>query len=142
MTWDFGGLDLSGDQIDAMRAAARDADIAAARAFGFGGESWWVDRATPTGTTGPRTPVRLPDTIAALAYRQQPSVLAGTTAGQPVGNEIWRAIILELSANVQVGDTLVSENPSGQYRIQIDAIEPWYEHRRAEVSIVRHRSAA
>lgn len=148
MALTFTGLNLSSSQIEQMRDAARDADIAAARAFGFGPAYWYVDRPTGAGTTGPRTLTRVLDDddqplqVNALAYRQQPSVLAGNTSGQPVGNEIWRAIVLDLAADIHTGDTLVSvpsgDWPEGNWQLLIDHIEPWYNHRRAEVSEVRH----
>lgn len=132
---DFGGIDLSGDQITDMRTAARDAAINAARAFGFGGSQWVVERPSGGGP-GARSPVVLPGLVHALAYRQRPSQLAAALAGQPVGDEIWRVIILDIEADVQVDDTLVP--PSGGQAIHIDSLEQWYDYRRGEVSEARY----
>jgi hypothetical protein len=132
---DFGGIDLTAGQIADMRTAARDAAINAARAFGFGPEYWLVERPSGGGP-GAREPVVLPDMVHALAYRQRPSQLAAALAGQPVGDEIWRVIILDIEADVQVDDALVP--PSGGQAIHIDSLEQWYDYRRGEVSEARY----
>ena len=138
-------LILPTDMIDAMRDAARDATIASARAFGFGGSTWVVERPSGSGTAA-RLPVRLPGTVQALAFRQRPSVLVGPGGKSPTGgaigvaDEVWRVIVLDDGdlQDVQVDDTLISTDPSGEYRVRIDSIERWYDYRRCEVSEVRH----
>jgi hypothetical protein len=129
-------FDMPADTIAGMRDAARDASIALARTFGFGGSQWYVDRPSGGGIAA-RLPVRQEGTVQALAFRQRPSALALSQAGQPTGDEIWRVIILDLASDVQMGDTLTSVADTG-YQIQVDSLERWYDYRRGEVSEVRH----
>lgn len=120
-----------------IRAAAQDATIAAARAFGFGGSSWWVDRPSGSGTDT-RVPVRQPTPVQALCFRQKPSSLAATATGDPAGDELWRVIVLDQETDIQPGDVLTSEVPSGGYAVRVDSLERWYDYARGEVSEVRY----
>jgi hypothetical protein len=130
----FAGIDLLPEQIADMQLAARDATIAAARAFGIGGSVWAVDRPSGGGVDV-RSMQRQSDPIAALAFRQKPSALAQAIAGVPIGDEVWRVIVL--SGDVQPGDVLLSAG-SPPLAMRVDSVEAWYDYRRSNVSEVRH----
>lgn len=121
-------LDMPADLIASLRDAARDADISAARTFGFGGSTWNAD--TPSGTgTGPRTLTPVGQ-VYGLAFRQRPGPLSPTGAGTPVLADQWRFIAL--SGTVTPGMVLTSTVDS-RYQFGVASIEPWYEYRRAEL---------
>lgn len=123
-------LDLPAELTTTMREAARAADIAAARAFGFGGEVW--DVSVPTGT-GPAARTMVPSgSVGGLAYRQAPAVLKGSTAGVLVGGEQWRFILFSgsLQPNAQI-----TSRTTPAYRFTVVSLEPWYDHAQAELSI-------
>lgn len=123
-------LDLPSGMVDTLRDAARAADLAAARVFGFGGEVW--DVAVPVGT-GPAARTMVPSgSVGLLAYRQEPAPLRATAAGVPVGGEVWRFILF--SGGVPVGTQITSRtNPA--YRFTLTSLEPWYDHSRGELAI-------
>lgn len=121
-------LDLPADLIASMRDAARDADISAARTFGFGGSTW--DAEVPSGTgTGPRvlTPA---GRIHGLVFRQQPGQTAPTGGGTPILADVWRLILLD--GELRPGMVITSTTDS-RYAFGIGTIEPWYEYFRCEL---------
>jgi hypothetical protein len=125
-------LDLPSDLIADMRAQARDADISAARTFGFGGAYW--DAAVPSGTgTGTRvlTPV---GTVQALAFRQKPGQTAPSGGGTPLLDDVWRLIVLD--GAVRPGMVLTSQDDP-RYVFDVGTIEPWYDYSRC--ALERHR---
>lgn len=123
-------IDLLGPTFeDGMRDAARDADIQIAHAFGFGGQTWSVERPSGGGT-GPRSLVPLPETVQALCYRRRPSVVAPVGGGTPVLNEQWQIIVI--SGDVLPDDVLTSTTEP-QYRVHVQSLEGWYEYRRGEI---------
>lgn len=125
-------LDLPADIIAGMRDSARDADISAARTFGFGGSTW--DAEVPSGQgTGPRT-LTPAGTVHALAFRQKPGQVAPVTGGTPVLDDIWRMIIL--GGDVAPGMVLTSQSDS-RYKVGIASVEIWYDYFRAELERVR-----
>jgi hypothetical protein len=125
-------LDLPADIIASMRDQARDADISAARTFGFGGSNW--DAEVPSGQgSGPRT-LTPAGQIHALAFRQKPGQIAGAAGGTPVLDDIWRMIIL--SGDVTPGMVLTSQADS-RYKVGVASVEIWYDYFRAELERVR-----
>lgn len=121
-------LDLPADVIASMRDQARDADISAARTFGFGGSTW--DAEIPSGQgTGPRT-LTSAGVVHALAFRQKPGQVAHSAGGTPVLDDIWRMIILD--GDVVPGMELTSQ-ADPRYKVGIASVEPWYEYFRAEL---------
>lgn len=107
------------DLAEQLRDAARDAAIAAAKAFGFGGDEWTVNGG---------------DTITAYAFQQRPGDLRETEPGVAVGDSVWRAIIV--SGDVRNGDRIQSVEDAS-LRFTISSIEPWYEYRRGELERTR-----
>lgn len=130
----FAGIDLLPEQIADMQLAARDATIAAARAFGIGGSVWLLDRPSGGGVDA-RSMQRMVAPISALAFRQKPSALAQALAGVPIGDEIWRVIVL--FGDVQPGDVLLSAG-SPPLAMRVDSLEVWYDYHRCNVSEIRH----
>lgn len=121
-------LDLPPDLIASLRDTARDADISAARTFGFGGSTW--DAGVPSGQgTGPRslTPAGV---VHALAFRQKPGATAPSAGGTPILNDVWRMIVLD--GDVRPGMVLTSQADS-RYIVTVESIEPWYDYFRAEL---------
>lgn len=100
--------------IGAMRDAARDAAIAAAKAFGFGGASW----------TAPAS-----GTLTAYAYRQRPGVVALAAPGAAVLDDIWRMIVV--SGTVYAGDVLTSVADGRS--VTVKSVELWYDYQRCEL---------
>lgn len=127
-------LDLPADVIASIRDRARDADISAARTFGFGGSNWDVERPIGVGM-GVRT---LTDagSIHALAWRQRPGSLTAAAGSTPVLDDTWRLIVLDdtgaMSGTLLPGDVITSAADS-DYVFGIASLEPWYEYRRAEL---------
>lgn len=115
--------------IDWMRHAARDATIESARAFGFGGSTWSVARASGTGPAA-REPTVLPGTVVLLAFRQAPAGVAGVAGGVPALADTWRAVLI--SGNVMPGD-IVTSTADPRYQFGVATIEPWYEYARLEL---------
>jgi hypothetical protein len=121
-------LDLPTDVIAGMRNLARDADISAARTFGFGGPDW--DASVPSGQgTGART-LTPAGTIHGLAFRQKPGVQEGVAGGTPVLDDVWRMIVLD--GELRPGMVLTSQADS-RYQFSIGTIEPWYEYFKCEL---------
>jgi hypothetical protein len=125
-------LDLPADVITSLRDAARDADISAARTFGFGGSNWGLSRPSGVGV-GAKSLVSQ-DAIHGLAFRQRPGTLALAGGGTPVLADIWRFIVLD--GDVQPGDVITSVADS-DYEFGIASIEPWYQYERCELERVR-----
>ena len=125
-------FDLPAATASGMRLAARDAGLAAARAFGFGGERWAVQRPSGVGV-GARTLVDRPE-VRALAFRQAPGPLAPATAGTPVLADVWRLLLV--SGELRPGDVIASVAPSG-YAFAVADAEPWYDYVRFELTRVR-----
>ncbi len=121
-------LDLPLDVIAQLRDAARDADISAARAFGFGGSNWGVERPSGVGT-GARSLVDQ-GTIHALAFRQRPGGLGVVAGGTPALADTWRMIVL--AGDVLPGDVVTSE-ADDDYVFGVASLESWYEYTRAEL---------
>lgn len=122
-------LQLADDMITTIRAAARDATIESARAYGFGGSTWSVERPSGSGTAA-RTLVPLADTVQALCFRRVPSPVALVGGGTPVLDERWQVIVL--SGDVQEGDVLTSTTEP-QYAVHVQSLEGWYAYRRGEI---------
>jgi hypothetical protein len=126
-------LTFDDSQIDsAMRAdlrdAARQADIDAAWAFGFGGTTWHVQRPSGSGT-GARTLTTAAD-VTLLAYEQQYAPTVPNSAGVPVAAQLWRYILL--SGQLQPGDVVTSADDS-RYTFGVATIEPWYAYLRGDL---------
>ena len=121
-------FDLPPTMRDAMRNAARDATISAARTFGFGGDTWTVQRPTGAGV-GPKTMVSQSN-VTALAFRQRPGGLAQALAGTPVLDDVWRLIVL--AGALQPGDVITSV-ADVSYRFAVASIEPWFDYARCEL---------
>lgn len=121
-------LDLPADMIASMRDAARDANISAARTFGFGGSTW--DAEAPSGTgTGPRvlTPA---GQVHGLAFRQKPGQTTPTGGGTPILADVWRFILL--GGDLRPGMVITSQTDD-RYVFGIGTIEPWFEYFRCEL---------
>ena len=125
-------FDLPPAMREAMRDAARDATISAARTFGFGGDTWSVQRPTGAGV-GPKTMIAQPS-VTALAFRQRPGGLAAALAGTPVLDDVWRLIVL--AGTLQPNDVLTSVSEP-MYKVTIASVEPWYEYQRCELERMR-----
>jgi hypothetical protein len=125
-------FDLPVELQEAMRDAARDATISAARTFGFGGEAWSVER--PTGAGVAAKTLTAQPTVTALAYRQRPGALAQAVAGTPVLADMWRLILL--AGALQPGDVITSVADAA-YRFNVADVESWYEYTRCELERVR-----
>lgn len=121
-------LDMDADLIASMRDDARDANISAARTFGFGGSTWGADAPSGTGT-GPRvlTPA---GQVHGLAFRQNPGATAPVAGGTPILADVWRMIVL--SGDLVPGMVITSVADS-RYEFGITSIEPWYDYFRAEL---------
>jgi hypothetical protein len=122
-------LTIPAETEQAMRDAARDASIAAAKAFGFGGATWTVARWTGDGVTAARTAVTGVSAITGYAYRQEPGPTAPAAPGEPVLADLWRIIIV--SGTVQEGDLLTSTTTGEQ--LTISSVESWYGYVRCNV---------
>jgi hypothetical protein len=119
-----------------MRDAAKDANIAAARAFGFGGEVWTVAR--PEGAGIAAKTLTAQGTTELLAFRQRPGQQGAAGGGTPVLADIWRYIQLSPASGeaLAVGDVIVSE-AGDAYVFAIANAEPWYEYVRGDLERVR-----
>ena len=125
-------LDIPVDLMQDMRDTAKDANISAARAFGFGGSTW--DYAIPSGQgTGPRTLTSV-GTVQALAFRQKSGGLASAAGGTPILADVWRLIVLQ--GNPRPGAVIRSQLDP-RYAFGIGTIEPWYEYKRCELERLR-----
>ena len=118
--------------MQALRDAAKDASISAARAFGLGGSTW--DAGVPSGIgTGPRV-LTSAGTVHALAFRQKPGLTAPSAGGTPVLSDVWRMIVLE--GDVTPGMVLTSQ-ADARYTFSIGSVEPWYVYFRCELERIR-----
>lgn len=127
--------ELTDDQIQAMRDAARDASIAAAQAFGFGGATWAITRYASDGVTAERTPASVGE-LTGYAYRQRPGTIGLVPAGAPVLDDIWRMIVVSVAMQNASGvlaaeDVLVSA--ADGRRVVVDSVEPWHDYQRCEL---------
>lgn len=104
---------------DGMRDAARQADIAAAQAFGFGGSVW-----TAVDGSGTRT-------ITAYVFRQEPGQLGITQPQAETLASIWRAIVV--AGSVVSGTRVTSVDDPG-YVFIIRSVEKWYDYWRCELT--------
>ena len=121
-------LDLPADEMQSLRDSARDADISAARTFGFGGSTW--DAGLPSGQgTGPRVLTSAGE-VHALAFRQKPGLTAPAAGGTPVLADVWRMIVLD--GEVTPGMVLTSV-ADARYTFGVASIEPWYDYFRCEL---------
>ena len=118
-------LTLSTELRAEVRDAARDATIAAARAFGFGGSTWQVERPSGAGI-GERIRVPVAGTVQALCFRTRPSAAADVAGGAPALDERWEVIVL--AGDVQARDVLVSTVDATEVRVQ--SLEAWYDYQR------------
>lgn len=125
-------FELTDAQTLAMRNAARDATISAAKAFGFGGADWSVERWTGDGVTAARVGSGIAN-ITGYAYRQRPGVVALAVVGAPVPDDIWRLIVID--GELEEGDIVTSTATSEQLTIM--SVESWYDYVRCDVE--RHR---
>jgi hypothetical protein len=136
-------LDLPATAEALTRDAARAATLAAARAFGFGGDVWDVSRPSGTGPAA-RTLVSLGH-VAGLVFRQRPGGLAPAAGGTAVLADIWRAILttgdildageVDTGLDARPGDVLTSQ-ADDSYTLGIASLEPWYadgEYKRCEL---------
>lgn len=121
-------LDLPPDMQATIRDYAKDANIAAARLYGFGGSIWDAERPSGTGTAA-KVLTEIDD-VHVLAFRQRPGYLAGVAGGTPALNDIWRAIVLD--GDLQPGDVITSQ-VDDDYCFGVASIEPWYDYQRAEL---------
>lgn len=131
---------LDASMIADLRAAARQADIDAAAAFGFGGASWYVDRPAGSGTAT-RTLARV-GTVAALVFRQAPGPVAPSAPGVPILADVWRVLqtglVLTVSGTavgsgaLKAGDVLTSAADT-RYVFGIASTEPWYDYTRGDL---------
>jgi len=126
-------LDLPAQAEAYARDGARAATLAAARAFGFGGDAWLISR--PSGT-GPGTRTLQPlGHVAGLVFRQRPGQLAPVAGGTPTLADIWRAILntgaildeseADTGLTARPGDVLTSQADDA-YAFGIASLEPWY----------------
>lgn len=117
----------------AVQDAARAADLAAARAFGLGGELW--NYAAPSGTgVGERVYVSA-GVVRGLAFRQQPGPVQVVVAGgTPVLDDQWR--FFPLSGAVAPGGVIVSQ-ADNRYQFTIASLETWYGYTRANLERLR-----
>lgn len=121
-------LDIPADLMASMRDTAKDANISAARTFGFGGSTW--DAEVPSGQgTGPRTLTPAGE-VHGLAFRQKPGQTAPAAGSTPVLADVWRMIVL--SGDVLPGMELTSQ-ADARYRFGVGTVEPWYEYVRCEL---------
>ena len=136
-------LDLPAESEALTRDAARAATLAAARAFGFGGDVWTISRPSGTGP-GARTLQPLGH-VAGLVFRQRPGPLAPAAGGTPVLADLWRAILetgdildadeADTGLDARPGDVIGSQEDS-DYAFGIASLEPWYsdgEYKRGEL---------
>lgn len=100
--------------ISSMQDAARDATIAAAKAFGFGGADW----TTPASGT-----------LTGYAYRQRPGAVGLAPPGAVVLDDIWRMIVI--SGTVYAGDVL--ESVADGRQVTVKSVELWYDYQRCEL---------
>lgn len=129
-------FDLPADTIQFMRDTARDANLAAARNFGHGGEVWTVARPEGEGVA-PKVLTAQGETRL-LAFRQRPGQQGAAAGGTPVLADVWRYIHLSPASGeaLAVGDVIVSEADSG-YMFSIANAEPWYEYVRGDLERIR-----
>ena len=129
-------FDLPAQTIEAMRDAAKAANIAAARAFGFGGEVWTVAR--PEGEGVAPKVLTAQGTTVLLAFRQRPGGQAAAAGGTPVLADVWRYIHLSPASGeaLLVGDVIVSETDDA-YMFAIANAEPWFDYVRGDLERVR-----
>jgi hypothetical protein len=113
---------------EALREYARAATLAAARTFGFGGDTWSLSR--PSGTGVAARSLVASSQITALAFRQRPGALGVVATATPALADIWRMIVI--SGAVLPGDVVTSTG-SPSYTFGVSTIEPWYEYTRAEL---------
>ena len=126
-------LDLPADMRAAVQDAARAADIAAARAFGLGGELW--NYATPSGAGVAERVYVSQGTVRGLAFRQQPGpVQVAVLGGTPVLDDVWR--FFPLSGAVSPGGVIVSQ-ADNRYQFTIASTEPWYGDTRCNLERLR-----
>ncbi len=126
-------LDLPPESEALTRDAARAATLAAARAFGFGGDVWDVARPSGTGPAA-RSLVDLGH-VAGLVFRQRPAGLAPVAGGTPALADVWRAILdsgailddaeADTGLIVRPGDVLTSQ-ADDSYAFGVASLEPWY----------------
>jgi hypothetical protein len=136
-------LDLPPESEALTRDAARAATLAAARAFGLGGDTWLISR--PSGT-GPAARTLTPlGHVAGLVFRQRPGPLAPAGGGTPVLADLWRAILDtgdildadedDTGLDARPGDVITSQADSA-YTFGLASLEPWYadgEYKRCEL---------
>lgn len=125
-------FDLSAAVIEAMQDAARDAALAAAQTFGFGGATWTVERKTGNGVSAPATSAPA-SSITGYAYRQRPGARAPTAAQTAALDDQW--FIIVTAGEVKVRDVLTSV--ADGRALTVKTREPWYEYQRCEVEPVR-----
>lgn len=126
MTFDDSLIDL--DMRADLRGAARQADIDAAYAFGFGGVTWHVSR--PSGT-GPGTRVlTTQQDVTLLAFEQEVAPVAPNASGVPIAAAVWRYILLD--GTLLPGDVITSVADS-RYAFGVATTDPWYEYFRGDL---------
>lgn len=118
-----------------MRGAARQADIEAARAFGFGGSLWTHARPAGDGPA-PRDITILADVLVLYAYRQAPGPIGSVAGATPVLADTWRYVLVSGSSDVLPGDIITSVDDAA-YTFGIVSAEPWYDH--AQGALERRR---
>jgi hypothetical protein len=126
--WSRAMFDIPEATAEAMRDAAREASLAAAKAFGFGGDTWSVSRPAGDGVTTDVT-FSAAASVTGYAYRQRPGATGQALPQTAVLNDQWWFILL--TGSVQQGDVLTSAEDGR--RIIIRTLEPWYEYTRCEI---------
>lgn len=122
-------FDIPPEAVVALRDGARDASIAAAKAYGFGGEAWSVERLVPPSGVGPKTRTSISG-VTGYAYRQRPGPVATALAQTRVLADTWHFLLLEGEA--QQGDIITSDADAG-YQFTLETAEPWYTYTRFQL---------
>lgn len=121
-------FDIPEATAEAMRDAARDSSLAAAQAFGFGGDTWAVSRPSGNGVTAD-VAFSAAGNVTGYAYRQRPGAMGQALPQTAVLNDQWWFILL--TGTLQVGDVLTSA--ADGRRIIVRTIEPWYEYSKCAI---------
>jgi hypothetical protein len=124
-------MSLDDSQIAAMRQAAQQANIDAAKAFGFGGYAWTVVRTTGDGVASDTTQAPAAS-VSGYAYRSRPSPISPTDPQTGALDERWYFILV--SGTLQIRDVLTSSDDGRQ--LAVEAVEPWYDYHRCTVELV------
>lgn len=116
-----------------MRESAKKATLESARAFGFGGNEWAVER--PLGGFTSAASMSDQPNIRGYVFRQRPSTAQYARAARsdvdtPVLKDEWYLIVT--SGTTQPRDKITSVTVSG-YMFTVATAEPWYEYTRCSL---------